>query len=151
MGRDTASDAALMEASLIAVAEAIDAGAPEIRFPLFDRFFEIFPDRRATFYTLGSSSPRMTDETVQMLYGLASGASWVQGLVNELSYTHRQYGALPVVEYDLWIDLTVDVLRDTAGPAWSAACEAAWRHQAERLKAMVAEAKTGWVAAMAPG
>ena len=145
-----ADAAALMEASLIAVADAIEAGAPEIRFPLFDRFFAAFPERRATFYTLESSSRRMTDETVQMLYGLAAGEGWVQGLVNELSYTHRQYGMLPQAEYDLWVDLTVDVLRDTAGAAWSAACEAAWRGQADRLKTMVAEAKVGWVAAMAP-
>jgi hypothetical protein len=142
--------AALMEASLIAVADAIAAGAHEIRFPLFERFFAAFPERRATFYTLESSSRRMTDETVQMLYGLAAGEGWVPGLVNELSYTHRQYGVLPQQEYDVWVDLTVDVLRDTAGAAWCAAAEAAWRMQAERLKAMVAEAKIGWVAAMAP-
>lgn len=141
---------ALMEASLIGVADAVAAGAREIRFPLFERFFEAFPRRRATFYTLESSSRRMTDETVQMLYGLAADEGWVQGLVNELSYTHRQYGMLPQAEYDMWVDLTVDVLRDTAGAAWSAPCEAAWRTHAERLKSMVAEAKIGWVAAMAP-
>ena len=147
---DTASDAALMEASLLAVADAVEAGAPDIRFPLFDRFFAAFPDRRATFYNLDAASPRMTNETVQMLYGLAAGETWVQGLVNELTFTHRQYGPLPADEYDVWIDLTVDVLRDTAGAMWDAATDAAWRRAAEQLKAMVAEARTGWVAAMAP-
>ena len=145
------SDAALMEASLLAVADAVEAGAPDIRFPLFDRFFAAFPDRRATFYNVEAASPRMTDETVQMLFGLAADEGWVQGLVNELTYTHRQYGALPANEYTMWVDLTVDVLRDTAGAAWDDDTEAAWRRAAERLKAMVAEARTGWVAAMAPG
>ena len=145
------SDAALMEASLLAVADAVEAGATDIRFPLFDRFFAAFPDRRATFYNVEAASPRMTDETVQMLFGLAADEGWVQGLVNELTYTHRQYGALPADEYVMWVDLTVDVLRDTAGAAWSNDTEAAWRRAAERLKAMVAEARTGWVAAMAPG
>ena len=145
------SDAALMEASLLAVADAVGAGAPDVRFPLFDRFFAAFPDRRATFYNVEAASPRMTDETVQMLFGLAADEGWVQGLVNELTYTHRQYGALPADEYATWVDLTVDVLRDTAGAAWDDDTEAAWRRAAERLKAMVAEARTGWVAAMAPG
>ncbi len=144
------SDAALMETSLLAVADDIEASAPDIRFPLFDRFFAAFPDRRATFYTIEAASRRMTDETVQMLFGLAGGERWVEGLVNELTYTHRQYGTLPAGEYDVWIDLTVDVLRDTAGPAWDDATDAAWRRAAERLKAMVAEARTGWVVAMAP-
>ncbi len=147
---DAPSDAALMEASLIAVADAVDAGAPDIRHPLFDRFFAAFPDRRATFYNVEAASRRMTDETVQMLFGLAGGEGWVQGLVNELTYTHRQYGALPQSEYDVWVDLTVDVLRDTAGAAWDDASDAGWRRSAERLKAMVAQARTGWVAAMAP-
>jgi hypothetical protein len=145
------SDAALMEAGLLAVADAVEAGAPDIRFPLFDRFFAAFPDRCATFYNVEAASPRMTDETVQMLFGLAADEGWVQGLVNELTYTHRQYGALPANEYTMWVDLTVDVLRDTAGAAWDDDTEAAWRRAAERLKAMVAEARTGWVAAMAPG
>ncbi len=147
---ETISDAALMAASLLAVADAVEAGATDIRFPLFDRFFAAFPDRRTTFYNIAAASPRMTDETVQMLYGLASNEGWVQGLVNELTYTHRQYGSLPQREYDVWVELTVDALRDAAGAAWDDATEAAWRRAAERLKAMVAQARTGWVAAMAP-
>lgn len=144
------NDAILIEASLLAVADAVDAGAPDIRFPLFERFFAAFPDRRASFYNVEAASRRMTDETVQMMYGLASGERWVQGLVNELTFTHRQYGPLPPGEYDVWIDLTVAVLRDTAGAAWDNATEEAWRRAAGRLKSMVAEARTGWVAAMAP-
>lgn len=147
---DTLSDAALMEASLVAVADAVEAGAPDLRLNLFDRFFAAFPARRPTFYNLDAAAPRMADETVQMMFGLAAGESWVQGLVNELTFTHRQYGPLPAEEYDAWIDLTVDVLRDTAGAAWTEATDAAWRRAAKRLRAMVAEARVGWVAAMAP-
>lgn len=147
---DTLSDAALMEASLVAVADAVEAGAPDLRLVLFDRFFAAFPGRRPTFYNLEAAAPRMTNETVQMMFGLAAGESWVQGLVNELTFTHRQYGPLPAEEYDAWIDLTVDVMRDTAGAAWTDATDAAWRRAAERLRAMVADARAGWVAAMAP-
>ena len=86
------TDVHLMEQSLIALA---DTGT-EIRHALFDRFFAAFPDRRATFYNLDAASRRMTDETLQMMFGLASGASWVWPLVAELSYTHRAYGRLPI-------------------------------------------------------
>src|SRR3546814_17843576 len=89
-----------MEASLAAVA---DAGV-DIRHALFDRFFAAFPDRRASFMILDASSRRMTDETLQMMLGLAKGESWVWPLVAELVFTHRAYGALPIEEYDAFID-----------------------------------------------
>ncbi|WP_260583469.1 hypothetical protein [Sphingopyxis sp. PET50] len=45
-------DAALMEASLIAVA---DAGI-DIRLPLFERFLAAFPERRASFISVDASA-----------------------------------------------------------------------------------------------
>ena len=53
------TDAALMEATLMAVA---DSGV-ELRHPLFARWFAAWPDRRATFINAYASSRRMTDET----------------------------------------------------------------------------------------
>src|SRR3546814_328939 len=95
-----------MEASLAAVA---DAGV-DIRHALFDRFFAAFPDRRASFMIVDASSRRMTDETLQMMLGLAKGESWVWPLVAELVFTHRAYGALPIEEYDAFIGMTVEEL-----------------------------------------
>jgi hemoglobin-like flavoprotein len=140
------TDATHMEASLIAVA---DRGV-EIRHALFDRFFAAFPDRRATFYNLDAASRRMTDETIQMMFGLATDESWVWPLVAELVFTHRSYGPLPLGEYDRFIHMTVDALADAAGDGWSADCDAAWRRQAERLKAMIAKARNEWTQVM-PG
>jgi hypothetical protein len=140
------SDPALMEASLVAVA---DAGV-EIRHALFDRYFAAYPDRRAIFYNLEVSSRRMTDETLNMMLGLATGETWVWPLAAELMFTHRNYGAIPMAEYDAFIDMTVDVLAGAAGQSWSPACEAAWRAQAVRLKAMIREAREGWTRVM-PG
>ena len=101
------TDVELMEASLVAAAEA----GIEIRHRLFERFFEAYPGRRATFYNLEASGQRMTDETLQMMFGLAGEEKWVQPLVSELTFTHRNYGALPMEEYRVFIDMTVEELR----------------------------------------
>lgn len=140
------SPAALMEASLLAIAES----GIDIRHALFDRFFAAYPDRRNTFLNLEVSSVRMTDETVQMMFGLATDETWVWPLVAELTFTHRNYGALPMAEYDVFIDMTVEELGQAAGDAWTPECAAAWALQAERLKTMIAKAKTEWTEVM-PG
>jgi hypothetical protein len=143
----TSTDAELIEASLIAVAEA----DVELRHPLFARWFAAWPERRATFINADASSRRMTDETLEMMLGLAKGEElWVGPLVDELAFTHRSYGRLPWEEYESWIDLTVEVVADAASSAWNDATHAAWLRQAARLKIMLTEARVGWDRAM-PG
>ena len=141
------ADAALMEASLIAVA---DAGI-DIRHALFERFFAAYPERRASFISVDAASRRMTDETLQMVFGLAKGDSWVWPLVAELVFTHRNYGALPIAEYDAFIDMTVAELGLAAGPAWSGPVAAAWQQNADALKAMIRKARAEWATAMPAG
>lgn len=136
--------ATLMEASLAAVAEA----GVDIRHALFDRFFAAFPARRASFMVVDASSVRMTDETLQMMLGLAKGESWVWPLVTELVHTHRAYGPLPIGEYDAFIDLTVEALGEAAGAAWSTECAGAWIEQAGALKSMIRRARAEWQAAL---
>ena len=140
-------DTALMEASLIAVA---DAGI-DIRHTLFERFFDAYPERRASFISVDAASRRMTDETLQMMFGLASGEGWVWPLVAELVFTHRSYGALPIAEYDAFIDMTVAELGLAAGPAWSVPVAAAWQQNADALKAMIRKARAEWASAMPAG
>ncbi|MHA4838801.1 hypothetical protein [Sphingopyxis sp. MSC1_008] len=141
------ADAVLMEASLTAVA---DAGI-DIRHALFDRFFAAFPDRRASFMVVDASSRRMTDETLQMMFGLAKGEGWVWPLVAELVFTHRAYGPLPIAEYDAFIDMTVAELGAAAGGAWGSETATAWRRQADALKAMIRRARAEWESAMPVG
>jgi hypothetical protein len=140
-------DAALMETSLAAVAEA----GIDIRHILFDRFLAAFPDRRPAFLNLDAASRRMTDETLQILYGLAQDEDWVWPLVAELVVTHRNYGALPATEYDAFVDLTIDELGRAAGAAWTGEHAAAWRRQGEALKAMIRRALAEWQSAMPDG
>lgn len=143
----TVGDAALMEASLAAVAEA----GIDIRLPLFERSFAAFPDRRSSFISIDAASRRMTDETLQMMFGLAEGAGWVWPLVAELVFTHRSYGALPIAEYDAFIDMTVAELGRATGAAWDEATAAAWICSAEALKAMIRKARAEWADAMPAG
>ncbi len=137
------SDAALIEASLI----ALDGREAAMRARLFDRFFVRFPDRRAIFLHVDATSVRMTDETLQWLFGLASGRKWVWTQVAELVFNHRNYGTLTHEEYAAFIDLAIDALGETIAETWNAETDAAWRRQAVTLKDMIARAQAEWTAA----
>jgi hemoglobin-like flavoprotein len=134
------ADALVMEASLERLA---DTGV-ELRHGLYRRFFAANPDRVAAFLCPDATSRRMTDETLQMLYGLASGEDWVETLIAELVATHRSYGDLKLSEYDSFIDLLVVELGETLGPDWTPQWAAAWRRQADQLKAMIVKAQADW-------
>jgi hypothetical protein len=138
-------DAASMEASLVAAADA------DIRLRLFELFFAAFPGRRASFISVDAASRRMTDETLQMMLGLAKDEGWVWPLVAELVFTHRSYGAFPIAEYDVFIDLTVEELGVAAGTAWTSDAAAAWQRNADALKAMIRKARAEWKDAMPAG
>ena len=140
-GRPRMHDAELIEASLI----ALDGREAAMRDLLFDRFFARFPERRALFLHVEATAPRMTDETMQWLYGLAQDRKWVWSQVAELVFNHRNYGALRQEEYDAFVDLAIDALRDTVD-GWNAAIESAWRRQAATLKTLVARARAEWAA-----
>lgn len=134
------TDAALIEASLLALAES----GTEVRHRLFDRFFEAYPARRKDFLAREATTIRMTDETLQILYGLAGEESWVWPLVAELVATHQNYGHLPLEEYDAFVDLLIAELAEVLAEQWSAPTAAAWQRQSERLKAMIAKASAEW-------
>ncbi len=132
--------AALIEQSLLALAEQ----GTELRHGLYERFFAAFPERRGMFLCPEATSIRMTDETLQMMHGIAAGESWVWPLVAELIATHRSYGALPLREYDAFVDMLVDELSEALGPDLTRDQSDAWREQAERLKTMIGKAQAEW-------
>ncbi|MBV7256482.1 hypothetical protein KCG44_06740 [Pacificimonas sp. WHA3] len=132
----------LMTESLAAAAEA----GWEIREPLFTRFFKAFPKRRAAFLVPQASSIRMTDETLQIMLGLAEGADWVWPQIADIVFTHRAYGPLPIAEYDAFIDMTVKELARAVGASWSAAHQQAWQTQADVLKQKIRDARREWAA-----
>jgi hypothetical protein len=125
-----------MDAPLFAIAEAdID-----ITPALFDRFFATFPEQRAPFLNLEAAAGRMTNETIEAMIGLATNEHWVPTTIINFVDLHRNYGDFPASLYAAFIDMTVDALADAAGVAWTGESNAVWRAQANRLKAMVAEA-----------
>jgi hypothetical protein len=143
----TDDDMHLMQASLSA-AGGIDA---DFRDTLFARFFARYPSRRAAFINLEASAIRMTDESFEMMLGLAQGADWVWPLITELVFTHRSYGRLPWEEYEGWMALAVDFLAERAGTTWRPEAEAAWRRRAQQLLTLIDAARTGWEEALPPG
>jgi hypothetical protein len=142
-----ADDTTLMEENLTAIGEA----GTEIRFPLFDQFFAAFPERRPTFYNLEASSIRMTDETLQMMLGLAKGESWVEHLIAELTFTHRSYGYLPDAEYEAFIQMVVDQVAAASGASWTAAHEACWRKYGALLTTRILHNRHEWTRVMPGG
>ena len=129
-----------MEATLVLLAER----NIEVRHGLYERFFAAFPARRAAFLCPEATSVRMTDETLQMLHGLASDETWVWPLVAELVVTHRAYGALPLREYDAFVDMVVAELEAALGADFTPEQQAAWLIQARALKTMIAKAQAEW-------
>ena len=90
------TDAGLMERTL----EALAGREDQLRIALFERFFAEFPARRADFLAFDASSRRMADETLQLLYGMATGADWLWTQTADLVDLHRAYGALPQIEFE---------------------------------------------------
>lgn len=131
------TDADLMEENLLAVA---DNGAG-LREAIFARFFSEFPERRALFYSEEAAQPRMMNETLDMLYGLATDEKWVWFQIASLVYNHRNYGDFPSAEYDRFVDLTVEAIAEASGETWTASHGAAWARQAVKLKAMIEKAR----------
>jgi hemoglobin-like flavoprotein len=135
-----ASDAELIEASLLRLGEL----GIELRHGLYARFFAAFPERRRDFLCPEATSVRMTDETLQIMYGLALDEGWVWPLIAELVATHRSYGDLSLAEYDAFIDHTLEELATALGPDWTTTRADAWSRQAARFKALISEATAEW-------
>ncbi len=136
------TDAGLMERTL----EALAGREDQLRIALFERFFAEFPARRADFLAFDASSRRMADETLQLLYGMATGADWLWTQTADLVDLHRAYGALPQIEFDRFVDLTGDTACDVAGATVPE--RAAWGAQAAALKRLIARARAEWEVAL---
>ncbi len=131
------TDAELMEQNLLAIAE----NGTNLREAIFVHFFADYPERRALFYSEDAAQPRMMNETLDMLYGLATDEKWVWFQIASLVYNHRNYGDFPQAEYDRFVDLTVEAIGGASGKTWTAPHAEAWSRQACKLKSMIAKAR----------
>lgn len=122
-----------MEASL----EAISIDVTPL---VFERFFATYPRQKGNFYVPEVSCGRMVNESVSILLGLAADERWAPPAIENFMGLHRaNYDPISLDEYGRFLDLLVDVLAETAGPAWNEAADAAWRAQAERFKRLIAK------------
>ena len=136
------ADAELMERTLL----ALDGREDRLRIELFERFFAEFPTRRADFIAFEASSRRMTDETLQLLHGAATGADWLWTQLADLVDLHRAYGALPQAEFDRFIEMTAETACDLADAARDE--RVAWQAQAAELKQLIVKARAEWEVAL---
>ena len=137
-----ADDAQWMERTLEALAGKDDA----LSIRLFELFFAEFPARRTDFIAFEASSRRMTDETLQLLYGQASGAHWLWTQVADLVDLHRSYGAYTDAEFDRFIVLTAETACELADAGDEE--RRAWGRQADALQALVHKARAEWEVAL---
>lgn len=128
----TIDDTAAMTALLDAAGEA----GVDIVPVVFDRFFAEFPEARDLFPHVEAAAGRMVNETLEAMLGLAEEAWWVETTIVNFVDLHRNYGDIAPAQWNAWVDMTVDVLAEATGSDVPGV--AAWRRQAERLKAMIA-------------
>jgi hypothetical protein len=71
-------------------------------------------------------------------------------MVAELVATHRNYGALPIAEYDIFIDMVITEMSHASEGAWTVMHAEAWNRQAKALKQLVRRATGEWDQALRP-
>ena len=126
--------------SMIACLSAIGDADIDIVPIVFERFFATYPQHRAEFINIEAASGRMTNETIEALVGLATDEYWVPTTIINFVDLHRNYGSYNASLYAAWIDIVIDVVRESTGDNWHPSHEAAWQRQAKRLVTMIDKA-----------
>lgn len=127
------NDAESMMAGLSAIGDADIDIVPIV----FEWFFAAYPEHRAAFINIDAASGRMTNETIEALIGLATDEYWVPTTIINFVDLHRNYGNYAASLYAAWIDIVIDVIRESAGDQWHPSHETAWQRQAKRLVTMI--------------
>lgn len=129
----SANDAAVMEASLLALGDSYDGMAAE----LMERLIAEHPHYAAAFINPAAAQERMARETLEALIGLAAGEPWVDVTVTSFVDLHRNYADFRIEDYARWFALTIDAMERRAGPDWPAGASDAWQRQATKLATIV--------------
>jgi hypothetical protein len=129
------SDAAIMEASLAALGDRYQGLAAA----LFDRFIAAHPHYAFAFANPGAARERMTRETLEALLGLGGGEWWVATTIANFVDLHHTSAAFTARDYAAWFELAITEMERRAGADWPPEAADAWRRQAARLAAFVAD------------
>ncbi|MEH6790570.1 hypothetical protein [Parasphingorhabdus sp.] len=127
-------DAALMEASLVALGDRYEGMAAA----LFDRFIADHPQYAPVFLNPEAARERMTRETLEAMLGLAAGEWWVDDAVTNFIDLHHNYADFSAADYAAWFALVIATMAERAGDDLPQGASAAWQRQADALVARVA-------------
>jgi len=108
-----ADDAALMEASLVALGDGYDGIAGK----LMERLIAELPHYAPAFINPAAAQERMTRETLEALIGLAAGEPWVDVTVANFVDLHRNYADFRIAHHARWFALTIEAMARCSGLA----------------------------------
>lgn len=133
-----AEDLAIMEQSLILLAEADDGTASDgLAAELFAQFIASHSQYAAAFINPAAAQERMTRETLEAMIGRAAGEYWVETTVVNFVDLHHNYGAFTAQDYHDWFTLVIDRMAARCGADWPPTANAAWQRQAAGLMQLV--------------
>lgn len=121
---------------------ALDGKEDAYRVEVFNRLFADYPEAQEAFLGFDGSSVRMSNEVLELLHGLASGADWVETQTTDVIDLHQSYGDFRLDQFHHFADLAAATVCDITGA--SAEQRAAWQRQADKLKPLIAQSRTDW-------
>ena len=129
-------DVALIEASLILVAERLGDPAPLV----YARLFAAFPELEALFVRdqAGMVRGNMLQVTLECLLDFAGPRAYASYFVGSERVNHAGLG-VPSAMFDRFYQTVIATFREALGPDWTAATEAAWQRAAQGLVAAASE------------
>lgn len=137
--RDTASDGALLAATLERLGEQDQDIAPAV----FVRFIERRPDLASLFRMIMPGHPplgcgNMVFEILCVLKDNADGQPYVGGYLEDLVVGHRQFAVGRAHDYAELLDTVQEVIATRLGTGWPETERAAWGRQTRALQQRIA-------------
>lgn len=121
---------------------ALDGKEDSYRLKVFERLFTAYPEAREAFLGFDGSSVRMSNEVLELLHGLAGGEDWVATQTTDVIDLHQSYGDFRLDQFRHFADLAAATVCDVTDA--NADQRAAWQRQADKLKPLIAQARTDW-------
>jgi len=128
-------DAVELETTLEALADVCEDLTP----PVYARFFKSHPEAQGLFRLDARTRGRMLNEILDVLRELAQDRGYMPAAIEGLAKDHASYGEIPITLYQGLLDALLATMADFLGSTWTSRREAAWRAQADRLMAVVAQ------------
>lgn len=126
---ETLTDAALIEASL----EAVALSDKDIVPLFFERFYAAYPEQRDCFSRPNATQGTMVNEMLSFLAALAANEPWVEKSIADCIAKHQSYGDVTAEKFEGAISILIEVMTHEAGPNWCPAYSDLWNAAAHRF------------------